>query len=166
MFFAPVAILLLGKPTPSSFLYGLPFVVIGESIRLWASGYLVKMADVITAGPFALCRNPLYWGSFFICIGYLIMCQNLKILVLGILLFWLFHIGAVFYEEKLLKERFGEQYDSYCKTVPRFLPHLRRLSGNGSFSFKQLVCNDEYRSASSALIFVVAFGLRAYLELI
>lgn len=131
---------------------------------MWASGYLTKLADVVTAGPFALCRNPLYIGSFLISLGYFLMCSHIYIWIIGVALFWMFHGGAVSYEEKLLKEKFGEPYSNYCKYVPRFIPKIRSLAGNGSFSYQQLMLNNEYRSAVGALIVTVLFGLRAYLE--
>jgi len=165
LFFAPIIILLLAKPSPHDFWIGFPLVVAGESIRLWASGYLKKLSEIVTAGPFALCRNPLYVGSFLISVGYFVMCNRLCIWVAGVALFWLFHAGAVLYEEKLLREKFTEQYKSYCRVVPRFFPRFNRnLAGNGTFSVQQMMLNDEHRSAAGALFMTVLFGLRAYLE--
>lgn len=159
---APIAILLLAKPTPALFWGGVPFAVVGEAIRLWSAGYLTKLKSVITAGPFALCRNPLYVGSFLISVGYFVMCNRPDVWIAGVALFWLFHGGAIAHEEKLLAEKFGKDYLDYCQSVPRLLPRLRRLDGNGEFSFAQLVLNREYRSASATVVLLVWFGLIAY----
>jgi hypothetical protein len=36
---------------------------------------------------------------------------------------WLFfHLFVVFYEEPTLRQKFGESYEEYCKTVPRWIP--------------------------------------------
>ncbi len=155
-----LAVLVLGRPTWPSFLAGLPLVVAGEGLRLWASGYIVKMEELITAGPFALCRNPLYTGSFLVSAGYFAMCNRLDVWIVGTALFWLFHGGAVVYEERMLRERYGKQYDDYCASVPRFVPRLRSLSGNGHFSLSQLVTNNEYRGLVGAVLMVLLFVLR------
>ena len=134
----------------------------GELIRLWSAGHLTKLSTVVTAGPFALCRNPIYIGSFLISVGYFCMCDRLDVWIIGTALFWLFHGGAIAHEEKLLREKFGEDYAGYCKRVPRFLPRAASLAGNGEFSWKQAMLNNEYRGAAAALVLSVLFGLMAY----
>lgn len=153
---------MIAKPTPSAFYTGLPFVVAGELIRIWSAGYLTKLSGLVTAGPFALCRNPLYIGSFLITLGYLIMCHNTIALVVGVVAFWLLHGGAVAYEEKLLSEYFGEDYARYCKEVPRFIPYPHSLAGQGDFTFQRAMGNDEFRSAAFLVAFVACFGMMAF----
>ena len=149
------------RPTPRHVLMGIPFLVVGEAIRLWAAGYLNKLGELVTAGPFALCRNPLYMGSFLTSIGYLVMCNRPGLWAPAIALFWLFHGGAVAYEEKLLHDRFGSAYDTYRRTVPRFVPIPRGLSGNGRFTVRQLVLNNEYQGVAGALLVVGLMLLKA-----
>jgi len=38
-------------------------VAAGQSLRLWATGYLLKTDELTTAGPYAYLRHPLYVGS-------------------------------------------------------------------------------------------------------
>lgn len=153
---------MIAKPTPEAFYTALPLVVAGELIRIWSSGYLTKLSGLVTAGPFALCRNPLYVGSFLISLGYLVMCHNWLVLAVGVVVFWLLHGGAVTYEERLLREVFGENYIEYCRQVPRFIPRPRSLAGEGSFSYARAVGNDEFRSAGFTLAFVACFGVMAF----
>ena len=157
-----LALLVVAKPTPKAFYLALPFVIVGELIRIWASGYLTKLSGLVTAGPFALCRNPLYVGSFLISLGYLIMCDDIAVLIVGTAIFWLLHAGAVAYEEGLLREYFGEDYLRYCREVPRFLPRPHKLAGQGNFSFQRAMGNDEFRSAAFLVLFVSCFGLMAF----
>lgn len=159
---ASLALVLVAKPTPEAFWAGLPLVAVGEAIRVWSSGYLTKLSGLVTAGPFAMCRNPLYVGSFLISLGYLVMCNRLEVLIVGIIAFWMLHGAAVAYEERLLREKFGEDFEGYCRNVPRFLPRLRKSVGRGSFSFEQVMVNDEYRSAASAALLLTVFGLMAF----
>ncbi len=122
---------MIAKPDRTAFYAGIPFVVVGQLIRIWAAGYLTKLSGLVTAGPFAMCRNPLYVGSFLITVGYLVMCNNPVALILGIIVFWLLHGGAVAYEEKLLREYFPDGYATYCREVPRFVPRLGSLPAKG-----------------------------------
>lgn len=157
-----LGMLIVARPTPEVFWAGLPLVALGEMIRVWSSGYLTKLSGLVTAGPYALCRNPMYVGSFLISLGYLIMCRDMAVLTAGTILFWMLHGGAVAYEERLLAERFGEEYIDYCRVVPRFLPHARSPMGRGSFSFERVMANDEYRGAATMVLLAVLFGLMAF----
>ena len=141
---------------------GLPLVALGELIRVWSAGYLTKLSGLVTAGPFALCRNPLYLGSFLISLGYLVMCDNIYVLIVGVIVFWILHGAAIAYEERLLSDKFGEDFLNYCRNVPRFLPRLSRFEGQGSFSFKQVMANDEHRGAATTAILLAVFGLMAF----
>ena len=162
MFLAPIVLILIARPTPRLFWIGLPFVIAGELIRMWAAGYLSKLRTLVTAGPFALCRNPLYVGSFLISIGYFFMCNRLDAWIAGVMLFWLFHGGAVVYEERLLREGFGDRYAEYCNTVPRFFPRPARPRGHGNFTIRQFILNNEYRGTAAAIVLSTLFGLMAY----
>lgn len=157
-----LALLLVANPVPALFWAGVPFVAVGETVRAWAAGYLTKLSRLVTAGPFALCRNPIYIGSFLVNVGYLFMCNQPAAWVAGLFIFWIFHAGAVAYEEKLLREKFGIEFDEYRSAVPCFVPKMRSLSGRGSFSLKQLAANDEIRVALGTFGACVLFGLMAY----
>ena len=154
--------LLIAKTTQKSFWIGLPVVIIGEAIRMWSAGYLSKMSKLVTAGPFAIGRNPLYIGSFFISVGYFIMCNQPVVWVLGPILFWLFHGGAISYEEKMLLEKFGDDFKQYCASVPRLISLPRSLAGHGEFSKSQLIINREHKSMLSTAFIVGLFALLAF----
>ena len=157
-----MGLVVVARPTPAAFWAGLPLVALGEMIRVWASGYLTKLSGLVTAGPFAMCRNPLYIGSFLISLGYLVMCSRVDVLVVGIVLFWILHGGAVAYEERLLREKFGEEFEQYCRQAPRFLPHPRRFVSEGGFSFERVIANDEHRGVACAALLSAAFAVMAY----
>ncbi|MDH7600881.1 MAG: isoprenylcysteine carboxylmethyltransferase family protein [Armatimonadota bacterium] len=159
------AVLVVGRPAPRYVIVGVPLILAGQAIRLLAAGYLSKDNELITAGPYALCRNPLYVGSFLISCGYLAIFGRLDVFAIGIVLFWLFHGGAVIYEENKLRSVFGSAYTKYVAEVPRFLPRSFRYSGNGAFSWRLVISNNEHRTAVlnvilSAAIVVNAFTLR------
>jgi len=144
------------------FWIGLPLVIVGQAIRIWSSGYLNKMDELITAGPFAIGRNPLYIGSFFISLGYFVMCNQPVIWVLGPVLFWVFHCGAIIYEEQMLLDKFGDSFRKYCKSVPRWISWPRSLTGEGEFTLQQLLLNKEYKGTIGTVITIMLFAILAY----
>ena len=100
--------------------------VAGAAMRFWATLYIGgrKRLTVVCEGPYSLCRNPLYAGTFLIAMSAAIMLESVTFGA-GILL------GAVFYawatvpaEERYLRETLGEPYLRYCQQVPRFWPSL------------------------------------------
>lgn len=100
--------------------------VAGAALRFWATLYIGgrKRLTVVCDGPYSLCRNPLYVGTFLIAFSAALMLQSLTF-ALGILL------GAIFYawatvpaEERYLRETLGEPYQRYCQRTPRFWPQF------------------------------------------
>src|ERR1700694_5338388 len=75
-----VALGALGNTSPFSIALGLPIAFLGEAVRCWAVGYSgvttrgdhVEAPALITAGPYAHVRNPLYVGNFITALGFAI----------------------------------------------------------------------------------------------
>jgi len=98
----------------------------GLALRFLATLYLGGRKDhaIITEGPYSICRNPLYVGSFLIAVSAGLLLQS-AIFALALALVVGFYMTAtVPAEEKFLLERFGDSYKSYCQTVPRFWPRF------------------------------------------
>ncbi|HVQ28348.1 MAG TPA: methyltransferase, partial [Vicinamibacteria bacterium] len=74
-------VLVLARPTPGSLLAALPFAVLGEGLRLWASGHIEKTQRLATGGPYAHTRNPLYLGSALIAIAVAVACASVAVAV-------------------------------------------------------------------------------------
>lgn len=122
---ALVVIVLLARPTWRTFFIGLPLVALGEAIRVWGAGYLVKTKDLIVSGPYAYVQHPLYLGSLFIMVGLVLM---------GGYPWWVLLIALVAYfgyymprkhriESHRLGEIYGEPYRRYEAAVPRLFPY-------------------------------------------
>jgi protein-S-isoprenylcysteine O-methyltransferase Ste14 len=144
---------------------GLALVILGEVVRFWAAGFIAKDTEIAQGGPYAHVRNPLYFGSLLLAVGYGLL-SGLGLWGVGamLVLFLMFHLAAIFYEEAFLKSRFGAPYKAYLHRVPRLLPSpLPRTKGSGHYEWAQALRNREHISALFAVIFVLLLSLRLLL---
>lgn len=115
----------LAKPTITSILWGIPFIILGEFIRTWASGCINKEYEQLTTwGPYAHTRNPLYVGNFLLGLGFVIIGNQWIAVLLFIFLFFFIYRSTILDEEKTLLKVFGQTFIDYKKSVPRFIPRL------------------------------------------
>ena len=77
----------------------------------------------------------MYVGGCLLLLGQAILFKSFGFLLYLAVLFLLFHLLVVFIEERMLKEKFGESYEQYCNSVPRWIPRLRPFRGNILKSF-------------------------------
>ncbi|HSE41469.1 MAG TPA: isoprenylcysteine carboxylmethyltransferase family protein [Acidobacteriota bacterium] len=132
------------------------FIIIGESIRIWAAGHLRKEEVLTTGGPYRFVRNPLYIGSFLIAIGFALISGSIWVWIIIVAYFLLVYVPVVLYEESVLRNKFPD-FAEYASKVPRFIPafHLYE-STSTKFSFEQVLRNKEY---NAILGIVVAYAL-------
>ncbi len=141
---------------------GVALVILGEVVRFWAAGFIAKDAAIATGGPYAHVRNPLYFGSLLLAVG-MGLVSGLGVWGVGITvsLFLVFHLAAIFYEEKFLKAKFGLPYLDYVARVPRLLPSpWPRTTGSGRFEWAQALRNREQTTALFQVGFILLLSLR------
>lgn len=123
----------------TSWLIGSIVTLVGELLRYWGVAYAgsltrtttsVKANQLITSGPFAHVRNPLYIGNILIYLGFGIISFALfpYLQILALVWFIFQYTLIIKIEEEFLESKFGIEYSEYKKNVPRILPRL--------FSFK------------------------------
>ena len=78
--------------------------------------------QLVTAGPFAMVRNPIYVALFLFMLAMAVAYGHYLALVIGIPLYWLGTMMRVRIEERLLRTQFGADYDAYAARVKRFVP--------------------------------------------
>ncbi len=76
---------------------------------------------VVTTGPFAFTRNPMYLGTMLLLLGWIILLGSLVPLVVLPAYFALIHCRFVLREEPFMAERLGEPYEAYRRRVRRWL---------------------------------------------
>jgi len=125
------------RPTVLSMMAGFLLVAGGEAIRFWGVSIAgsetrttgrVGGTFLITNGPFAYVRNPLYVGNMLMYAGVGVMSLALFpwLLLAATVWFYLQYYLIVTQEEEYLTERFGGEYREYVKAVGRFFPRMRR----------------------------------------
>jgi protein-S-isoprenylcysteine O-methyltransferase Ste14 len=130
-----IAMVIFAQPTIVSLLCGFAMVALGEAIRFWGVSIVgsetrttgtVGGTYLITNGPFAYVRNPLYLGNMLIYAGVGIMSMALFpwLLLAAVAWFFVQYTLIVSKEEEYLAERFGEAYEHYRRHVRRFVPRL------------------------------------------
>ena len=118
--------------TPLSVWIGIPILLGGLTLACWAKAVMktnwgvpaqhdiTRQKSLVTSGPFAYVRNPIYLGLLLYFIGFELALMS-WILAGAVPLFILIRM-AITKEETLLSKYFGKSYAAYCKKVPRLFP--------------------------------------------
>jgi protein-S-isoprenylcysteine O-methyltransferase Ste14 len=108
------------------------FLLAGLTVRIWCIFYIGgrKSKRLITDGPYSICRNPLYIGTFLLAIGAGLCFENLLMLLLILLIFMPTHLLVARMEEDHLEKIFGDEYLSYKQKVPMFLPRFSNYTSS------------------------------------
>jgi len=80
----------------------------------------------VAIGPYKYVRNPMYIGGLVLLLGFGLYTRSISILFLTVLLFPLFHLLVLLYEEPTLTRKFGSSYLEYLRAVRRWIPRLAR----------------------------------------
>ncbi len=106
------------------FLAGIVLAAAGMVGRIWclvySSGY--KSSELVTQGPYSVCRNPLYFFSFIGLIGIGLATETVTLTLALIAFFALVYPAVIAGEEEFLRGKFGDAYVEYCQRTPRFFP--------------------------------------------
>jgi protein-S-isoprenylcysteine O-methyltransferase Ste14 len=136
----------LARPTIQSLLVGAAVAVPGLLIRALASGHVQKNELLVTSGPYAYTRNPLYLGSLILAVGFAIAARNWWIAVVIVVMFFAIYLPVIRGEEAYLRERFPE-FGDYCCQVPRLFPRFTAFRQSDSeFSWALYNKHREYNA--------------------
>ena len=123
-------ILLIASPSARTATIGTLLILAGEGIRVYTVGFLGQTANerdaqsefVISHGPYALIRNPLYVGNMVVILGVLIYAGTPIVGLLALVFFGFQYHCVVKYEESFMLAKFGEEYQRYMERVPAWIP--------------------------------------------
>ena len=145
------AFLWLAAPTKSSLWIGLPVAAMGLLLRGWAAGHLRKNQELITSGPYAWLRNPLYLGTLIIAAGFLVAAAA-PWLGLAFAAAFLLIYGPVMQNEQEHPRSLFPGYDDYARRVPLLLPKLPRERDPTHFQAALYWRNQEYKAALACVL--------------
>ena len=82
--------------------------------------------EVIRRGVFSIVRHPVYLGEILLYMGFLFFSLSIASAFVWLLaVIFLYYISR--YEEKILLDYFGDEYRTYMKEVPMWIPRISRL---------------------------------------
>lgn len=103
----------------------------GVGIYLWCVWEFVKgqgtpapidpPKELVVGGLYRFTRNPMYVGMTSILTAEAILFSSAVMLGYAAAAFVVFHLFILGYEEPTLRKKFGESYEAYCRTVPRWV---------------------------------------------
>jgi protein-S-isoprenylcysteine O-methyltransferase Ste14 len=79
---------------------------------------------LVTTALHRYVRNPMYIGVALVILGESVIFRSLHLVLYAAAMLATAHIFVVLYEEPTLTRQFGESYEEYLRTVPRWLPKL------------------------------------------
>jgi len=166
----PLVALLFFVARPSEHLMwvGIPLILMGLAVRFWANGYVghvkvnqtgrssPKIGRLITAGPYAYVRHPLYFGSFLVGLGFCVIVGSWWFLALGLAALLVVYRRKVDEEEAVLHHEWAQEFERYKKAVPLWLPIGRRYPrGQGQWSWQGIAASKEIKTVVWVTVFLI-----------
>lgn len=156
---------LTSRPTALTAGIGLTAAALGTLIRLYASGYIMKNAELARSGPYAFVRHPLYTGNILLVLGFAFANASLWAIPLALAFFWFYYPPAIEYEDRKLSGIFGQAWTDWASRTPALVPRFSNAAAAraGRWSLKtSLRKNGEFLIA----LFVLYCGYRVLAPLI
>ena len=83
-----------------------------------------KRTELIKHGLFKYSRNPVYMGTLILFFSVVILFPHILMLICFLFAYSSIELLVRFDEEPHLRKVHGEEYESYCKRVNRFIPKV------------------------------------------
>jgi len=90
--------------------------------RNWSGTVTIKQDhELVASGPYALVRHPIYTGLLLALVGSAMARGELRG-AMAVLIAWAALWRKLRLEECWMAEKFGQQYEAYCRRVPTLVP--------------------------------------------
>src|SRR5689334_4757474 len=84
---------------------------------------------LVVTGLYRYVRNPMYVAVVSAIVGQGLLFGNVAVLEYSGIVWLLFHVFVLLYEEPTLRVSFGSEYKVFCAEVPRWIPRLTPWRG-------------------------------------
>ncbi|MCK4299841.1 MAG: hypothetical protein KAX80_09925 [Planctomycetes bacterium] len=155
--------------------WGVPLVILGEALRTWAAGNLVKDETLTVGGPYAHVRNPLYLGSLLSGLGFLAILGDWWLAAAFAAAALAVYVPTLRQEEDYLRRMHGKAFEEYRRQVPGIVPRLRAATfkgpggrrhapalREGRFEWGWVWRNEEHRTWVALAVLFALLAVRAF----
>ncbi|MFY9726517.1 MAG: isoprenylcysteine carboxylmethyltransferase family protein [Bryobacteraceae bacterium] len=87
---------------------------------------------LVVTGLYRYVRNPMYLAVVMTILGQGLVFGSVSLLEYGGIVWLLFHLFVLLYEEPTLRRTFAGEYETFCAAVPRWIPRLTAWRGQNS----------------------------------
>lgn len=136
--------------------------------RIWCSVFIAGRKDVelVTVGPYALCRHPLYTLSMIGGLGLGLATHSVVLTVSTLLVLGTLFTRAAAAEDRFLAARFDERFEAYRASTPRFWPRRWRHALPASVTVRPAILWKAFVDAGAfLLLFVLVIAARLWSDL-
>ena len=131
----PLALVLVfvrkgGSPFVWPVVIGVTLVCLGQALRLWAVRHIgtisrtrtTRYGPLMTAGPYAIVRNPLYAGNWLLWTGFAFWSRLLWMVPIAWVIFSAQYRAIAAWEAAFIRSKYLESYDEYARRVRPWMP--------------------------------------------
>lgn len=168
-----VLLFIMARTNERTMTWGILFIGAGEALRIWANGYVghnkvnrtrkdlgaAPIGSLVTAGPYAFIRHPLYAGTLLIAFGLCVAISQLWLSIPALIALFLIYRKKMIQEDRLLRDECGLDHEEYFRSVPRLAPNgTIYATRQGSWSFRGIAASKEWKT----LLWLVILFLLLY----
>ncbi len=166
--FAAVPLLIPAELTLSGWAAGGALMLLGEALRLWgvaAAGPETRRRSrgverLVTHGPFAFVRNPIYVGNLLLWLGFALASGIEWFPPVAGALFAMEYSAIVRFEEGVLVATFGAEYARYRERTPRWVPRVASGAKAGRMAWGEAVRRERMTMTLATVLFLALAGKR------
>lgn len=152
--------------------------LLGVAIRVWTVGTIASgtsgrntaqqaARSLNTTGIYSLVRHPLYLANYFMFLGISLFPGQWYLPIIVTSLFLLYYERIIAREEVFLKERFGDEFESWAACTPALFQHTFRtfVRSPFPFSWRLVLSRESYGLFAIGVVFwVLSIGKHLALQ--
>jgi protein-S-isoprenylcysteine O-methyltransferase Ste14 len=145
---------------------GAAIVAAGQLLRLWAVRHIgtisrtrtTRYGPLMTAGPYAVVRNPLYAGNWLLWTGFAVWSRLLWMVPVAWVIFFFQYRAIAQWEAAFIRSKYPDSYDDYARLVRPWMPRWPSRESLAAVAPLH-PWRDVFFSERGTLIAVVAMGV-------